>query len=202
MNVPDLLLVWTGTMTATRTATGQEGRFRTLTKRGDGESPGATWFRTLGRPELDRAYRLAGFILADAREAEDATQDALIRAWRQRRSLRRLESAQAWFDRILVNVCRDRLRRRRPSIRWTDVDADAGAPFMATDPFAAMLARDAILRALSTLSPDHRIVLVLRFWADLPVEAIAERLHVPAGTVKSRLHYATQALRDALERST
>lgn len=201
MNVPDLLLVWTGTMTAMRLAAGQDGRFRTLTNRGEGESPGATWFRTLGRPELDRAYRLAGFILGDAREAEDATQDALMRAWRQRRSLRRLESAQAWFDRILVNVCRDRLRRRRPIVRWTDVDAD-GAASAATDHFAAMLARDAVLRAISTLSPDHRIVLVLRFWADLPVEAIAERLHVPAGTAKSRLHYATQALRDALEPST
>jgi RNA polymerase sigma-70 factor (ECF subfamily) len=200
MNVPDLLLVWTGTMTATRIAAGQEGRFRTLTNGGDGESPGATWFRALGRSELDRAYRLAGFILADAREAEDATQDALMRAWRQRRSLRRLESAQAWFDRILVNVCRDRLRRRRPSVRWTDVDT--GTPSAAADPFAAMLARDALLRALSTLSPDHRIVLVLRFWADLPIEAIAERLRVPAGTAKSRLHYATQALRAALERST
>jgi RNA polymerase sigma-70 factor, ECF subfamily len=184
-------------MSATLIAAGHEGRFRTLTNRGDSGSPGATWFRTVGRPELDRAYRLAGFILGDAREAEDATQDALLRAWRQKRSLRRLDSAQAWFDRILVNVCRDRLRRRRPVIRWTDVEVGTSSP--PTDPFAAMLARDAVLRALSTLSADHRIVLVLRFWADLPVEAIAERLRIPTGTAKSRLHYATQALRDALE---
>jgi RNA polymerase sigma-70 factor (ECF subfamily) len=197
LNVPNRVLVWTGTMRAPPIAAGQEGRFRTLTNRGDSDSPGATWFRTVGRPELDRAYRLAGFILGDAREAEDATQDAMLRAWHQKRSLRRLESAQAWFDRILVNVCRDRLRRRRPGVRWTDVDA--AVPAVAADPFAAMLARDAVLRALSTLSADHRIVLVLRFWADLPVEAIAERLGIPAGTAKSRLHYATQALRDALE---
>lgn len=182
-------------MSASRVATWQERRFRTLT-RDEGESAGAMWFRMVGRQELDRAYRLAGFILGDAREAEDATQDALLRAWRQRRSLRQLGSAQAWFDRILVNVCRDRLRRRRPSVRWTDVDE--GVSSGAADPFASLLARDAVLRALSTLAADQRIALILRYWADLPVDAVAERLGIPTGTAKSRLHYAMQALRAAM----
>ena len=182
-------------MDAMRFGVRVEGRFRTPAGQHAGESAGATWFRTVGRHELDRAYRLAGFILGDAREAEDATQDALMRAWRQHRSLRDLGSAQAWFDRILVNVCRDRLRRRRPSIRWAEVgERETSA---AADPFAALLARDALLRALANLSPDHRIVLVLRFWADLTVDAVADRLGIPTGTVKSRIHYAIQALRVA-----
>jgi RNA polymerase sigma-70 factor (ECF subfamily) len=182
-------------MSASRVAIWQEWRLRTLAK-DVGESAGATWFRAVGHHELDRAYRLAGFILGDAREAEDATQDALLRAWRQRRSLRQLGSAQAWFDRILVNVCRDRLRRRRPSVRWADVDE--AVPSAAADPFASLLARDAVLRALSTLPPEQRIALILRFWADLPIDAVADRLGVPAGTAKSRLHYAVQALRIAM----
>ena len=173
-----------------------EGRFRTLADEVETGDPGATWFRTVGRHELDRAYRLAGFILGDAREAEDATQDALARAWRQRSSLRTVDSAQAWFDRILVNVCRDRLRRRRPRVRWADVDE--GLPSPAADPFAALLARDEVLGAVAALPVDQRIVLVLRYWADLPVDAIADRVGVPAGTVKSRLHYAMRALRVAL----
>jgi len=74
----------------------------------------------LASGELDRAYRLAGLILADQHEAQDATQDALLRAWRSAASLRDPAGFQAWFDRILVNVCRDstppswRPRARRP----------------------------------------------------------------------------------------
>lgn len=183
-------------MNAIRVVAGHDGRFRTLTDQAEAE-PGARWFRTVGRDEIDRAYRLAGFILGDAREAEDATQDALARAWRQRSSLRRLDAAQAWFDRILVNVCRDRLRRRRPRVRWAEIDE--GLPSLAADPFAALIARDAVLRATSALPVDQRIVVVLRFWADLPVAEIAERLDVPAGTVKSRLHYAMRTMRATLE---
>jgi RNA polymerase sigma-70 factor (ECF subfamily) len=182
-------------MSASHVAIGREWRLRTLAK-DVAESAGSTWFRTVGRHELDRAYRLAGFILGDAREAEDATQDALERAWRQRRSLRQLGSAQAWFDRILVNVCRDRLRRRRPGVRWAEVDE--AVPSAAADPFAILLARDAVLRALSRLPPEQRIALILRYWADLPIDAVADRLGIPTGTAKSRLHYAIQALRVAL----
>ena len=183
-------------MIAVRVVTAWEWRVRTLTGQAETEDPGATWFGTVGRHEIDRAYRLAGFLLGDAREAEDATQDALARAWRQRSSLRSLDAAQAWFDRILVNVCRDRLRRRRSRIRWADVDE--GIPSPAADPFAALLSRDAVLRAMTSLPTDQRIVLVLRYWADLPVDAIADRLDIPAGTVKSRLHYALRALRATL----
>ena len=70
-------------------------------------------FLQLARRDLDRAYRLAGLILGDALEAEDAVQDALLRAWRSAGTVRDLEGFQAWFDQILVNGCRDRLRRRR-----------------------------------------------------------------------------------------
>ena len=70
-------------------------------------------FLRLANGELDRAYRLAGMLLGDQNEAEDATQDALMRAWQAAGSLRDPAGFQAWFDRILVNICRDRLRRRR-----------------------------------------------------------------------------------------
>ena len=162
------------------------------------ESAGRAWFRSVGTLQLDRAYRLAGFILGDAREAEDATQDAMLRAWHQRDSLRDLHKAQAWFDRILVNVCRDWLRRKRPRIGWLGGEDDGADLPPTVDPFLGLIARDAVLRGMTKLEPDHRIVLVLRFWADLSVDAIAERLDIPAGTVKSRLHYAMRDLRTAI----
>ncbi len=175
--------------------TAAQAEERTLALEGD-RSTGAAWFRTLSDRELDRAYRLAGFILGDGREAEDATQDALARAWKGRASLRNVDAAQAWFDRILVNVCRDRLRGRGPQIRWLTIDDEGGR---APDPFASAIAADGLLRAVGRLDVDHRVVVVLRFWADLSLEGIAERLGIPLGTVKSRLHYALRDLRQTIE---
>ncbi len=157
-------------------------------------------FLELARDGLDRAYRLAGLFLGDAEEAADATQDALVRAWRSSGSIRDETTFEAWFDRILVNVCRDRLRRRR-RIRFVTID-DATESIHLPDPFRAMVETDEIYRALQTLDPDLRAVIVLRFWADLTVDAIAARLGIPAGTVKSRLHRALKELDRELARSS
>ena len=69
----------------------------------------------------------------------------------------------------------------------------------AADPFRAALARDAVGRALPALSNELRMVVVLRYWGDLSLAEIAERLDIPVGTVKSRLHAALQALRRRIE---
>jgi RNA polymerase sigma factor (sigma-70 family) len=154
-------------------------------------------FLDASRPALDRAYRLAGLLLADAHEAEDAVQDALVVAWQSFGMLRETEKFGAWFDRILVNGCRDRLRRRN-IVRF--IPMEAGIDPVGRDPFQAFIERDALLAGLVRLSPDERIVVVLRFWADLPLDAIAGRLGWPLGTVKSRLHRALGRLHDALAR--
>jgi RNA polymerase sigma-70 factor (ECF subfamily) len=147
------------------------------------------------RTSLDRGYRLAGLLLADGHEAEDAVQDALIVAWQSFDTLREADKFGAWFDRILVNGCRDRLRRRN-IVRFIPMD---GEPEPASrDPFVAFIERDALLGGLGDLTADERIVVVLRFWADLPLEGIAERLGWPLGTVKSRLHRALGRLRTTL----
>jgi RNA polymerase sigma-70 factor, ECF subfamily len=187
-------LVWTGEMMAIGMAGDSGGLALAIGREPD--SDGDAWLRSIGDRELDRAYRLAGFILGNAAEAEDATQDALARAWNRRSTLRSGGSGQAWFDRILVNACRDRLRGRRHGIRWVPIEGDAAA---SSDPFAAAIAEDAVLRGLDALDVEHRAVVVLRFWADLSLDAIAARLDIPLGTVKSRLHYALRDLRAAIE---
>ena len=152
-------------------------------------------FVAAARPGLDRAYRLAGLLLGDAHEAEDAVQDALVVAWQSFDRLRETDRFGAWFDRILVNGCRDRLRRRKV-VRFIPID---GEPERAGgDPFTTFIERDAVLAGLERLTADERIVVVLRFWADLPLEGIAERLGWPLGTVKSRLHRALGRLRETL----
>ena len=82
------------------------------------EDARATAFTRLTAVRLVSCYRLATVILGDPVEAEDATHDAAARAWERWGSLRDLDRFDAWFGRILVNECRDRLRRRRLSRRW------------------------------------------------------------------------------------
>ncbi len=70
-------------------------------------------FASLSRRQVDAAYRLAWAILGNAPDAEDAAQDAFTQAWRRRDTLRDVTRFEAWFQRILVNICRERLRARR-----------------------------------------------------------------------------------------
>ena len=153
-------------------------------------------FTVLIGPRLDRAYGLAFHLLGHAADAEDACQEALLAAWSAWPRLRDPARFDAWFDRILVNTCIEHLRRlaRRPQVTLPD-DPDLAD----RDTLAGSIDRDAIGGALSRLSPEHRAAVVLRFWADLSTDAIAERLGVPAGTVRSRLHYALGALHAELE---
>jgi RNA polymerase sigma factor (sigma-70 family) len=159
-------------------------------------------FLRLANDELDRAYRLAGMLLGSQAEAEDATQDALVRAWQSAGSLRDPAGFQAWFDRILVNICRDRLRRRR-RIAFVPIEpeADTGRPGLPAqaDLFQAVLDRDEAVRAMADLGPDERVVLVLHYWADLTLDAVAERLSWPVGSVKTRLHRGLNEIRRALD---
>lgn len=166
----------------------------------DARADRASAFRALAERHLDDAYRLARLILGDPVEAEDATHDAFLAAWRGWSGLRDPGRFDAWFGRILVNTCRGRLRtiRRRQVV---DVSLVLEARDRGPDPHAALLGRAEMEQAFGALSVDHRIVLALRFYADLPVDQIAGRLGVPSGTVKSRLHLALQALETAL-RST
>jgi RNA polymerase sigma-70 factor (ECF subfamily) len=162
----------------------------------DAAAERAAWFVDIADAELDRAYRLAGLILGSFADAEDVTHDAWIRAWDRLDTLRDASDARAWFDRILVNLCRDRLRRSR-IVRFVPVNPDDGNS-VAEDRFEQLAASNDLVAAIRTLDPDLRIAVVLRFWADLSVDEIARRVGVPPGTVKSRLHRAVARVREQL----
>ena len=154
-------------------------------------------FVDLAERVLDDAYRLAGYLLGDASEAEDAVQDALTRSWQAWATLRDQDRFEPWFDRILVNVCRDRLRKRRGA-RIEELNDELAV--YTEDPFKASLARNEVDKLMHVLNPDQRVVVGLRFWRDLSLQQIADLLGVPLGTVQSRLHYALRALRDESDR--
>jgi RNA polymerase sigma-70 factor (ECF subfamily) len=147
---------------------------------------------------LPGAYRLAAHILSDRSDAEDAVQEALVLAWRGWARLREADRFGAWFDRILVNVCYERLRGRKRT-RVDVLPPELGAK--PTDPFAPAIARDAVGRALAALTPEQRTVIVLRYWRDLSIEEIADLVRIPSGTVRSRLHYALRTLKADIDRS-
>jgi RNA polymerase sigma-70 factor (ECF subfamily) len=153
-------------------------------------------FLALATEHLDASYRLARAILRDPAEAQDATHDAFVQAWRKWSTLRDPSRFQSWFDRILVNICRNRLHR---AARWHATDISAEVALAAGDPIVQANDRDEIGTAIANLPPDHRVVVALRYYRDLPIEEIANRLGVPAGTVQSRLHYALKRLHAALE---
>jgi RNA polymerase sigma-70 factor (ECF subfamily) len=152
---------------------------------------------------VDHAFRLARAILLDEMEAEDAVQDACLTAWRRRASLRDRERFAPWFERILINGCRDRLRSRsRRRVRALALQESWHEPTEGPPRLPGTGDDDPALDlALDDLDPDHRIVVLLRYWQDLPLDAIADRLDVPVGTVKSRLHYAHRSLKASLEAS-
>jgi len=156
-------------------------------------------FVALVQAELPGAYRLAGYLLGAAEDADDATCEAVARAWQARGNLRDPERFAAWFGRIVSNVCYDRLRQRR-GVKIVEIDVGLASDPVARDPFRDALARDEVGRLIRRLPPDQQLVLGLRFWRDLSLDEIAERLDLPLGTVKSRLHYAMRSLRKDLDR--
>jgi RNA polymerase sigma-70 factor, ECF subfamily len=154
-------------------------------------------FGSLVQLTSDRMYAIASRILRDADLAEDALQGALITAWRSLPTLRDPARFEAWLRRLLVHACYAEARRRRSwtsTIRVLPVDGPVGP-----DGLLSIVDRDALDRAFRRLSIEQRAVFVLHHHLGLALTEIAETIGIPAGTARSRLHYATRALRAAIE---
>lgn len=154
-------------------------------------------FGKLASAELSASYQLATRILGNSADAEDAVNEAILRAWGSFEGLRNRNAFRPWLTRIVVNVCRNELRHRR--VVQIDPIGDDDRP--AADSFEHGLLRDGVARALDSLSPEQRVVVVLRYWNDLAVGDISRLLGVPAGTVKWRLHAANGRIKAHLGRS-
>lgn len=161
-------------------------------------SPGevkADAFRRLADAHLGDAYRLARLILRDSGEAEDAVHDAFVTAWTKWSTLRDQERFTPWFDRIVVNTCRNRLRARRT--RHAHAGVTEVGPGLC-DPHGMTLDRELVGAAFVHLDADQRIILALRYYRDLQVDEISRVLQIRPGTVKSRIHRALSRLREIM----
>jgi RNA polymerase sigma-70 factor, ECF subfamily len=145
----------------------------------------------------DRLYAAAHHILQDAGRAEDAVQQAMIDIWKKLPQLSDPDRFQGWAYRIVVRAAYAEAKRQR---RWgLGTAAPEPERTFAPDHAPGVADRDQLARGFSRLPIDHRSVLVLKYYAGLSNEEIAEGLDIPEGTVRSRLHYSLRALRAALE---
>jgi RNA polymerase sigma-70 factor (ECF subfamily) len=161
-------------------------------QRGDEEA-----FANLAVAVGGRLHAVSHRILRDIDLAEDATQQALLTIWRDLPNLRDPARFDAWSYRLLVRACYAEGRRTRhwaPNLRLLPAHAPAGR-----DELGPVVDRDQLERGFRRLSIDHRTVVVLHHYLDLPLEGVAEILGVPLGTVRSRLHHAMRGLRAALD---
>ena len=161
-------------------------------RQGDAEA-----FDALARLVGDRCMAIAQRILRDPDMADEAVQASLIAAWRDLRTLRDAARFETWLHRILARECYAEARRRR---RWSK-EVPMAPIDTHRDPrdVLAVHDRDELERAFRRLTPEQRAVLVFRHYLDLPEAEVADHLGIPVGTVKSRLHHATAAMRASLE---
>jgi RNA polymerase sigma-70 factor (ECF subfamily) len=153
----------------------------------------ASAFATLIEPLLNPAYRLAAVMLTDRSAAEDAVQEASIKAWRKLHTLRGdVGSLRSWFLSIVANECRMARRQRW----WSVIKLADPEPPSSEDP--SHETSSDLQRALLKLSPEERLPLVLHFYLDLPIEEVARTLGLSPSAAKSRIYRAARRLRSDL----
>ena len=161
-------------------------------RQGDEEAFGAL-VRLVG----DRCIFIAHRILRDSGLAEDAVQATLVQVWRELPGLRDPDRFEAWVHRILVNACYAEARRNR-RFAANVVLLETDEP-VAADAYLDVHHRDQLDRGFRRLPPEQRAILVFRHALGLTMPEVADHLGIPLGTAKSRLSYATAAIRAALE---
>jgi RNA polymerase sigma-70 factor (ECF subfamily) len=162
-------------------------------RQGDEEAFGA-----LVRDVGDRCIYIAHRILRDADLAQDAVQIALVQVWRELPALRDVDRFEAWLHRIVVHACYAEARRGRKAATNV-VLLETDAPTADDAAILSLHDRDQLDRGFRRLPPEQRAVLVFHHALGMTVPEVAEHLGIPLGTAKSRISYATAAIRAALE---
>lgn len=145
---------------------------------------------------VDGLHAIARLVLRDADRAEDAVQETLVRCWRDLPALRDPSKFDGWLRRLLMRAITDEFRsdrRHRSAITILRLEPSSA------DESGAIAVREQLDRGFRRLTVDHRAVIVLRHYLGLSLDETAATLGIPVGTAKSRLHYATDAMRVAIE---
>jgi RNA polymerase sigma-70 factor (ECF subfamily) len=164
--------------------------------RGDREA-----FSALLRTAAPRQYAVAHLILRDGDRAQDAVQEAFVSAWKGLSALRDPDAWGAWLHRLTVRACY-RAARREKHRRSVELHVMPDLePAGSEEPLTALLHRDQLERELDRLPIEQRAVIVLRYFADLPLDQVAAILDIPIGTAKSRQSRGLSAMRASMDAS-
>jgi RNA polymerase sigma-70 factor (ECF subfamily) len=157
--------------------------------------PAAATFENLLTSCSTQAFQLARAMLGDAQEAEDAVQDAALKAWRRFHQFRSDASFNTWFLAIVANQCRSMRRTRRWQLRRGPELVDLELPGHE----AGTVSRMDVQSLVARLPRDQRALIYLYFGLDLPQAEVARILRLRTGTVKTRLHRVVARLRRAVD---
>jgi RNA polymerase sigma-70 factor (ECF subfamily) len=153
-------------------------------------------FEALVASRLNRAFRTASAILGSEADAHDVVQEAFVATWRQLPKLRDRTKFDAWLNKMIVNRCRDALRRRR---RSREIGLEGAQDHRTEDATSSAAGMAALNGAFERLSVEQRHLLVMHHLHRVPVADLARELGIPEGTTKWRLHAARTALTRELE---
>lgn len=153
----------------------------------------ASAFDDLVGPFVEPGYKLALSMLGSQQDAEDAVQEATIKAWQNLERLQQPDAARSWFLAIVANQCRSARRTR-----WWSVVKLADPQETKEGPEAAAVERTDLGRALARLDTDERLALFLRYYMQLELAEVAAVLGISETAAKSRIHRAARRLRPVL----
>lgn len=147
-------------------------------------------FQSVLQPLLRPGYQLAVAMVGDQGLAEDAVQEAAVKAWRKLGSLRDRSALESWFLSIVANQCRSLRRGRwRSVLRFSDLSSREDRAEVGID----------LQRALDRLAPDDRLALYLHVYRDLTYEQVGQVMGVSMTAARSRITRATHKLRPGLD---
>jgi RNA polymerase sigma-70 factor, ECF subfamily len=161
-------------------------------------------YEALVRAYETPAFRAAYLITRDEHEAADAAQEAFVRAYRGLGSFRLDEPFRPWLMRIVTNQALNRIqalkRREKMTERYAKVLNETSEMPNAQRSLETREQNEKLMRAVTRLKPDEQVLITLRYFLELPESEVAQTLHIPQGTVKSRLHRTLAKLREIIRR--
>ena len=157
-------------------------------------------FEALFHRYKDMVFRTALLMVGNECQAEDRLQEVFVKVYKSKDKFKGDESGfRQWLYRITINICIDSHRREAMSFSSLEEMGEEGfEPAEMGSAYAKFEEKDAIWKAMKSLDGKHRLVLILRYFHELPYGEIAQILDIPVGTVKSRLNTAIKTLRRVL----
>jgi RNA polymerase sigma-70 factor (ECF subfamily) len=154
-------------------------------------------FTELFRLYETQVYHLAWTILRNEQDARDAVQDTFLRVFERIKRYEGRSSFSTWLTSVVVNICRDRLRRRRVrqalSLEWL---RDTSNGYSVSDDVDSRMHRQALWSYVDRLEEKYRLPVILHYFAELPCEEVAQVLNTRTSTVYSRLNTARIRIRE------